>query len=163
MSTIQQPAYSGSPVTNHGASGLTYPAGMTYPSPSVTTTTNYQTYPANYVSTTSYSPSPHHQTTTTNYYPVGHHQSVSANRIYIPQNTEYVPPGTLLRGGMYTIYDNTAVPTFEAPVVFSNETMRMNHDQHEPTRVIPRGGSNQISSHVRLPKRTQKKKGCCAF
>lgn len=100
----------------------------------------------------------------------GHGQSIAGGRIYSPPNAEYCPPGTPLKGGMYTIYDSSAVPTFEAPILFSGsnegETRSFTHNYQHPQsqmQIVGRGqSSHNASSHIRVPKRTSKNKGCCA-
>lgn len=192
---MHQTSFTGTsyPAQTSYTTGTTYPSATTYPAatnyqstttypsatttyPSATTTypaaTQYpgvSTYPgtiANTSTTTSYNPGTTISHGNNYYTPQG--QSVAGGRIYTPAHADYVAPGTQLRGGMYTIYDSHAVPTFEAPIVFSttghNESRPLiTRDEIRPDmHLVGRGDSSHISSHPKVPKKTNKKKGCCA-
>lgn len=128
--------------TSYGGSGPAY-SGPTTPG-------------ATYVSPVQPSPS--------NYFAPAGASTPHGGRTYHPAGTEYVPAGTHLRGGMYTVYDNRVVPTFEAPIMFSGD-VRTSPNALAGMNVAQRGqGAPSTSSgRVRLPKKSQPKRtGCCA-
>jgi len=84
-----------------------------------------------------------------------------SREIYTPPETSYVPPGTALKGGMYPIYDQTAVPTFEAPLVFET----VNESVMVEQRAVEEGSEHRHHHHKRHPSGAPPKRtrnfGCC--
>lgn len=119
-------------------------------------------YPPTNISPTVHSTSTSQPTITqTPYYTGGHNQSIASGRIYVPPNTEYVAPGMPLKGGMYTVYDSSLVPTFEAPIAFSaNGLISRSLIDHTDMEFVGQGQSDEIPNNVCVTRRS-KRKGCC--